>query len=125
MIQLVDLRHPPSKDDIAMYDWLMQLHKEVLVVATKCDKVSKGQWQKLSRLAAGAGQIFAIDEFIDQRRFSHITATCQSNFRQVIIRIAVFEKKYWLHIGQDVPRLFCRRKISRILKKFRQKFRNV
>lgn len=46
VIQLVDLRHPPSKDDIAMYDWLMQLHKEVLVVATKCDKVSKGQWQK-------------------------------------------------------------------------------
>ena len=46
VIQLVDLRRPPSKDDIAMYDWLMQLHKEVLVVATKCDKVSKGQWQK-------------------------------------------------------------------------------
>ena len=46
VIQLVDLRHPPSKDDIAMYDWLMQLQKEVLVVATKCDKVSKGQWQK-------------------------------------------------------------------------------
>ncbi len=46
VIQLVDLRHPPSKDDIAMYDWLMHMHKDVLVVATKCDKISKGQWLK-------------------------------------------------------------------------------
>ncbi len=46
VIQLVDLRHPPSKDDINMYEWLMHMHKDVLVVATKCDKISKGQWQK-------------------------------------------------------------------------------
>lgn len=46
VIQLVDLRHPPSKDDIAMYDWLMHMHHDVLVVATKCDKISRGQWQK-------------------------------------------------------------------------------
>ena len=29
-----------------MYEWLMHLGKETLVVATKCDKVSRGQWQK-------------------------------------------------------------------------------
>lgn len=46
VIQLVDLRHPPSKDDIAMYDWLSHMHHDVLVVATKCDKISRGQWQK-------------------------------------------------------------------------------
>lgn len=46
VIQLVDLRHPPSRDDVAMYDWLMHMHKDVLVVATKCDKISKGQWLK-------------------------------------------------------------------------------
>ena len=46
VIQLVDLRHPPTKDDIAMYDWLMHMHHDVLVVATKCDKISKGQWLK-------------------------------------------------------------------------------
>lgn len=46
VIQLVDLRHPPSKDDVAMYDWLQHMQKDVLVVATKCDKISKGQWQK-------------------------------------------------------------------------------
>lgn len=46
VIQLVDLRHPPSKDDVAMYDWLMHMQHDVLVVATKCDKVSRGQWLK-------------------------------------------------------------------------------
>lgn len=46
VIQLVDLRHPPSKDDINMYEWLMHMHKDVLIVATKCDKISKGQWLK-------------------------------------------------------------------------------
>ena len=46
VMQLVDLRHPPTKDDIAMYDWLMHMHQDVLVVATKCDKISKGQWLK-------------------------------------------------------------------------------
>ena len=46
VIQLVDLRHPPTKDDINMYEWLMHMHKEVLIVATKCDKISKGQWLK-------------------------------------------------------------------------------
>ena len=46
VIQLVDLRHPPTRDDINMYEWLMHMHKDVLIVATKCDKISKGQWLK-------------------------------------------------------------------------------
>ena len=46
VIQIVDLRHPPSRDDVNMDEWLMHLGKETLVVATKCDKVSRGQWQK-------------------------------------------------------------------------------
>lgn len=46
VIQLVDLRHPPSKDDCSMYEWLVHMNHDVLVLATKCDKLSKGQWQK-------------------------------------------------------------------------------
>lgn len=46
VIHLVDMRHPPSKDDVTMYQWLKHLQKDILVVATKCDKISKGQWQK-------------------------------------------------------------------------------
>lgn len=46
IIQLVDVRHPPSKDDQAMYDWLKHYGRPICVVATKADKVPKGKWQK-------------------------------------------------------------------------------
>lgn len=43
VIQIVDLRHPPSKDDLAMWDWLRHYDKVRLVLATKADKVNKNQ----------------------------------------------------------------------------------
>lgn len=46
VMQLVDLRHPPSKDDQAMYEWLRHNDVPVLVVATKADKIPKSQWAK-------------------------------------------------------------------------------
>jgi GTP-binding protein len=46
LIQLIDLRHPPSADDIAMYEWSKHIGLTVCVVTTKCDKVPKGKWQK-------------------------------------------------------------------------------
>jgi len=46
IIQLVDMRHPPSSDDVAMYEWLVHSKLPAIVVATKADKISKGQWQK-------------------------------------------------------------------------------
>ncbi|MBP1966079.1 ribosome biogenesis GTP-binding protein YihA/YsxC [Paenibacillus aceris] len=46
VMQLVDLRHPPSKDDQAMYEWLRHHDVPVLVVATKADKIPKSQWPK-------------------------------------------------------------------------------
>jgi GTP-binding protein len=46
VILLVDIRHPPSKDDQAMYEWLLHYHIPMMVVATKADKISKGQLQK-------------------------------------------------------------------------------
>ncbi|OOE13791.1 ribosome biogenesis GTP-binding protein YihA/YsxC [Fictibacillus arsenicus] len=46
VVQLVDLRHPPSKDDCLMYDWLKYHELPVIVVATKSDKIPKGKWDK-------------------------------------------------------------------------------
>ena len=45
-MQVIDLRHPPTKDDIAMYQWLKYYDKPVQIVATKADKLSKGQYAK-------------------------------------------------------------------------------
>lgn len=46
VLQVIDIRHSPTKDDIAMYQWLNYYDKPVQVVATKADKISRGQYQK-------------------------------------------------------------------------------
>lgn len=46
VILIVDLRHPPTADDQAMYNWLKHKGLPVCVVATKADKIPKSKWQK-------------------------------------------------------------------------------
>lgn len=46
VLQVIDIRHRPTQDDIAMYQWLKYHEKNVKVVATKADKISKGQYMK-------------------------------------------------------------------------------
>ena len=45
-MMLVDLRHPPSKDDEVMFEWLMQSETLFTVVATKADKLNKTETKK-------------------------------------------------------------------------------
>lgn len=46
VIQLVDIRHQPSEEDIMMKEWLTQYNIPILIVATKADKISRGARQK-------------------------------------------------------------------------------
>ncbi|RXI98447.1 YihA family ribosome biogenesis GTP-binding protein [Anaerobacillus alkaliphilus] len=46
VIQLIDIRHEPTKDDISMYEWLKHFEIPVIIIATKADKIPKGKWQK-------------------------------------------------------------------------------
>lgn len=46
VLLIVDLRHPPSKDDVMMYNFLKHYEIPVIIVATKADKIPKGKWQK-------------------------------------------------------------------------------
>lgn len=39
VIQLVDMRHKPSNDDIMMFNWIVESGFEPIVIATKQDKV--------------------------------------------------------------------------------------
>ena len=43
LIILVDARHEPSKNDVAMYNYALYLNIPILVVCTKIDKVKKNQ----------------------------------------------------------------------------------
>ena len=46
VIQLVDIRHKPSTQDVQMYDYLKYFNLDGIVVATKADKVSNNERQK-------------------------------------------------------------------------------
>ncbi|WP_400242675.1 ribosome biogenesis GTP-binding protein YihA/YsxC [Niallia sp. JL1B1071] len=46
VVLITDLRHPPTADDILMYDFLKHYGIPCVVIATKADKIAKSQWQK-------------------------------------------------------------------------------
>lgn len=46
VVQIVDLRHPPTADDRLMYDFLVHYEIPAIVVATKADKIPHGRWKK-------------------------------------------------------------------------------
>lgn len=51
LIILVDSRHEPTQDDVAMYNYARYLNIPILVVCTKMDKIKKSQVNKvISRL---------------------------------------------------------------------------
>lgn len=50
VIQLVDIRHEPSNEDIQMHDWLKHYGIPTVLAATKADKVPRGKWQKHLKL---------------------------------------------------------------------------
>lgn len=50
VVQLVDIRHAPSKDDVQMHEWLMYYQIPSIIIATKADKISKGNWAKHTKV---------------------------------------------------------------------------
>jgi GTP-binding protein len=64
IIQLVDIRHAPSKDDIAMYDWCKQIGLPSVIVATKGDKIARGKWQQHTKVIRDHLQLRGDDTII-------------------------------------------------------------
>ena len=50
VFMLVDFRHKPTNDDILMYDYLKYYNKNVTIIATKSDKVSKNSYSKNEKI---------------------------------------------------------------------------
>lgn len=46
IIMLVDIRHEPGANDITMYEWLKHYGYDIIIVATKSDKLKRSQLQK-------------------------------------------------------------------------------
>ncbi|MDR9857266.1 ribosome biogenesis GTP-binding protein YihA/YsxC [Paenibacillus sp. VCA1] len=64
VLLVVDLRHPPTKDDELMYDWLKHYDIPVCIVATKADKIPKTRWQKHVKQMKDALLLRKTDAFI-------------------------------------------------------------
>jgi len=64
VIMLTDLRHPPTNNDIAMYDWLKFFGLPVLLIGTKADKIPKGKWEKHKKIAKETLELDPADKIV-------------------------------------------------------------
>ncbi|MED5051051.1 YihA family ribosome biogenesis GTP-binding protein [Anoxybacillus sp. UARK-01] len=64
VILVIDLRHPPTKDDVMMYEFLKYHQLPTIVVATKADKVPKGKWPKHQKVVRETLKMAKEDEVI-------------------------------------------------------------
>ena len=54
VLQIIDLRHPPTDLDIQMYEWLQAEGLPTVVIATKADKIGRSKWEAHRKVAAEA-----------------------------------------------------------------------
>lgn len=59
VVQLIDMRHPPTNDDIMMMEFLESTGIDFVVVMTKSDKLNKGDYKK--RLEKSKQELSFID----------------------------------------------------------------
>lgn len=64
VILLIDIRHEVGKNDKIMYDWIKHYHNEVIVVATKLDKIKRSQVQKQLSIIKKGLELGANDKLI-------------------------------------------------------------
>lgn len=80
-ILVVDIRHKPSNDDVMMYDFLKHYQIPVIIIATKLDKIKKGQVSKQVNLVKQTLGVEPGDQVIP---FSSETAQGKDTAWQVI-----------------------------------------
>jgi GTP-binding protein len=69
LVQILDLRHPPTADDLTLWNWLRDRGIPAMAALTKADKVTRGQWLEHTR-QAGLLLGLAVDDCV---RFSALT----------------------------------------------------
>lgn len=81
VVQLVDIRHEPSKQDVEMYNYLKHYGLDGIVVATKADKISRNQMAKHTKMIRQTLQMSADDIVIP---ISSLKKTGQDQLLDVI-----------------------------------------
>ena len=85
VVQLVDFRHPPTKDDLSMIDFLIEMEFPFIVVLTKSDKLSSKQ--RAERLESLKSEIPCFED-ITVVEFSSETGEGVEEIKDIIISIS-------------------------------------
>lgn len=64
VVLLLDIRHEPGEHDKMMYDWIKSFGYKGYIIATKADKISKGQWQKHTSIIKKSLEVASTDLII-------------------------------------------------------------
>jgi len=64
IVQIMDLRHPPTPDDISLWFWLKEKKIRAVPILTKADKLSRAKWSPLAQAAARVLGISSADFII-------------------------------------------------------------
>ncbi|QEH61914.1 GTP-binding protein YsxC [Spiroplasma chinense] len=86
VVQLVDLRHKPTNDDVEMYNFFKGFNIRVLIIATKRDKCKRNDIVKNEKLIK---QTLGMDK---DDLFISISSTNKENFEKVFGLIEEFIK---------------------------------
>jgi GTP-binding protein len=83
IVHIMDLRHPPSPEDINFWSWLKGAGIRAIPVLTKADKLPRSKWDSMARTA---GQILGIRE-ADCIIFSAQTKRGRTELLQSLLRL--------------------------------------
>ncbi len=85
VMQLVDYRHPPTKDDLSMIEYLIEMEFPFIIVLTKADKLSSKQ--RSERLEALKTEIPCFED-ITVVEFSSETGEGVDKIKEIITSIS-------------------------------------
>lgn len=52
VVQILDSRHPPTPDDLKLWNWLQESRIPAIPVLTKADKIGRARWESCARQAS-------------------------------------------------------------------------
>ena len=81
VIQLIDMRHAPSADDMIMLDFLRQTETPFMIAFTKCDKLNKGETE--ARREAFAKELAGYEDIV-KIEFSAVKGTGAEEIKAII-----------------------------------------
>lgn len=91
VFQLIDMRHPPTKDDLQMIDFLIENEMPFVIIFTKADKLKP--MARAERRKSFANEIPCFDQ-ITSVEFSAVTGEGVEEIREIIEEIAADSEIY-------------------------------